>query len=91
MVEEISLQNQTDPNMPEEEKSFLGNLEEKVGHLLIKYQELIKERDALSTALNAEKEARMRLEKKMELLSMDRDKVRGRIDQLLHRLKSIDL
>jgi len=77
--------------MPEEEKNFLGNLEERVGHLLIKHQELMKERDALSTALNAEREARMRLEREMELLSMDRDKVRGRIDQLLHRLKSIDM
>ncbi len=91
MTEEISLQNQVDPKMPEEEKSFLGNLEEKVGHLLIKYQELMKEKDALSTALIVEREARIRLERKMELLSMDRDKVRGRIDQLLHRLKSIDI
>jgi hypothetical protein len=91
MTEEISLQNPVDPKMPEEEKNFLVTLEEKVGHLLIKYQELVKERDTLSTALNAEREARIRLEKKMELLSMDRDKVRGRIDQLLHRLKSIDV
>ena len=91
MTEEISLQNQADPKMVEEEKNFLGILEDKVGHLLIKYQELMKERDTLSTALNDEKEARMRLEKKMELLSMDRDKVRGRIDQLLHRLKSVDI
>jgi len=91
MTEEISLQNPVDPKMPEEEKNFLVTLEEKVGHLLIKYQELMKERDSLSTALNAEREARIRLEKKMELLSMDRDKVRGRIDQLLHRLKSIDV
>lgn len=91
MTEEISLQNQADPMMPEEEKTFLGNLEEKVGHLLIKYQELMKERDALSAALNVEREAKIRLERKMELLSMDRDKVRGRIDQLLHRLKSIDI
>jgi len=31
------------------------------------------------------------LEKKMELLSQDREKVKTRIDQLLHHLKSIDI
>lgn len=91
MTEEISLKNPAEKKAPEEERNLLGNLEEKVGDLLIKYQELLKERDGLSAKLNVEREERMRLERKMELLSQDRDKVKGRIDQLLHRLKSIDI
>ena len=91
MDEEISLDKQTEKMVPEEEREFLGNLEEKIGHLLMKYQELMKERDELAAELDAEREKRIRLEKKMELLSQDREKVKTRIDQLLHRLKSIDI
>jgi len=69
----------------------LGNLEEKVGYLLKKFQELKKERDQLAIALDAEREKMIRLEKKLELLSQDREKVKTRVDQLLHRLKSIDI
>lgn len=91
MAEEISLDKQTERVGSEEEKGFLGNLEEKIGHLLIKYQELLKERDELAAELDGEREKRVRLEKKMEFLSQDREKVKTRIDQLLHRLKSIDI
>ena len=77
--------------VPEEEQGPLGNLEKKVNHLLRKYQELKKERDQLAVALDAEKTKIMRLEKKFELLSQDREKVKTRIDQLLHRLITIDI
>jgi uncharacterized protein YaaN involved in tellurite resistance len=77
--------------IPEEEPEPLGNLEIKVGHLLKKYQELEEERDKLIVALDAEKAKMTRLEKKLELLSQDREKVKTRIDQLLHRLKTIDI
>jgi uncharacterized protein YaaN involved in tellurite resistance len=85
---EIVLEEKT---VPEEEQGPLGNLERKVSHLLKKYQELKKERDQLAVALNAEKAKIMRLEKQFELLSQDREKVKTRIDQLLHRLITIDI
>lgn len=91
MAEEISLDKQTERVGSEEERGFLENLEEKIGHLLIKYQELLKERDELVAELDGEREKRVRLEKKMEFLSQDREKVKTRIDQLLHRLKSVDI
>jgi uncharacterized protein YaaN involved in tellurite resistance len=77
--------------IPEEEQGPLESLEKKVGHLLKKYQELKKERDQLAVALDAEKTKMMRLEKKLELLSQDREKVKIRIDQLLHRLRTVDI
>ena len=77
--------------IPQEEQEPLGNLEIKVKHLLKKYQELEEERDQLIVALDAEKAKMMRLEKKLELLSQDREKVKTRIDQLLYRLKTIDI
>ena len=57
----------------------------------MKYQELMKEKDNLAAEVDVEKEKRIRLEKKMELLSQDREKVKSRIDQLLYRLRSIDI
>ncbi len=91
MTEEISLDKKMEEGDIEEEKGLLGNLEEKIGYFLKKYQELKKERDELATALDAERKKSLLLEKKMETLSMDREKVKTRIDQLLHRLKGIDL
>ncbi len=75
---------------PEEEQGLLGNLEEKVRHLLEKFYQLKKERDHLAAALDGEREKVAQLEKKLKLLSQDREKVKTRIDQLLHRFKSID-
>jgi chromosome segregation ATPase len=89
MAGEISLDKQTDMTS-EEEQGWLGNLEEKVGHLLTRFNELKMERDELVSALEQEKEKVIQLEKKMKLLSQDREKVKSRIDQLLHRFKSID-
>jgi chromosome segregation ATPase len=91
MAGEIVLDKKDEKIVPEVDQGPLGNLEEKVGYLLKKYQELKKERDELAIALDGEREKMMRLEKKLGLLSQDREKVKTRIDQLLHRLKSIDI
>jgi DNA repair ATPase RecN len=90
MAGDISLDKQTDEMAVEEEQGLFGNLEEKVRRLLAKYHELKKERDHFAAALNMEREKVDRLEKRMKLLSQDREKVKTRIDQLLHRFKSID-
>jgi len=74
----------------EEEQGLLGNLEEKISHLLARFHELQKEKDNLVAALGVEKDKVIQLEKKLKLLSQDREKVKTRIDQLLHRFKSID-
>ena len=91
MAGEISLDKPIEKMVLEEERGLLGNLEEKIGHLLVKYQELKKERDELSVTLDVEREKMTELEKKLELLSQDREKIKARIDQLLHRLKGIEL
>jgi len=91
MTGEISLDEQTEKAVPEVERSLLGDLEEKIGHFLMKYQELKKEKDELAAALSLEREKITDLEKKLELLSQDRDRVKTRIDQLLYRLKGVDL
>ncbi len=91
MGEEILLNNQTEKAESEEEKNLFGDLEEKIGHLLTKYQELLRDRDRLAAEVEAEKEKRIRLEKRMEILFQDRESVKTRIDQLLHRLRNVDL
>jgi hypothetical protein len=88
---EISLDKPAEAALPEEEKGLLGNLEEKINTLLTKYQEMKKERDEFASLLEMEKEKTGLIEKKMELISKDREKVKARIDQLLLRLKGIDL
>ncbi len=90
MAGEILLDKQAEKMVLEEEQGLLGNLEEKVRHLLTKFHELKKERDHLAIALEEEKEKVTQLEKKMKLLSQDREKVKTRIDQLLHRFKNIE-
>ncbi len=89
MAGEISLDKQTEM-ASEEEQGLLGNLEEKISHLLSRFYDLQKERDHLIAALDVEKDKVIELEKKLKLLSQDREKVKVRIDQLLHRFKSID-
>jgi len=91
MAGEISLDKPIEKMVLEEERGLLGNLEEKIGHLLVKYQELKKERDELAVTLDVEREKMTELEKKLELLSQDREKIKARIDQLLHRLRGIEL
>jgi chromosome segregation ATPase len=73
-----------------EEEGWFGNLEEKIRDLLTKFHELKKERDNLAAALDMERGKVIQLEKKLKLLSQDREKVKTRIDQLLHRFGSID-
>jgi len=90
MAGEISLDKQTENVVSEEEQGLLGNLEEKIRHLLTRFYELKKERDHLAATLEVEKEKGIQLEKKLKLLSQDREKVKTRIDQLLHRFKNID-
>jgi len=89
MAGEISLDKQTEM-ASEEEQGLLGNLEEKISHLLSRFHDLQKERDSLVAALDVEKDKVIELEKKLKLLSQDRERVKIRIDQLLHRFKSID-
>ena len=88
---EILLEEETEPCSPSEDQGFFASLEEKVTLLLLKYREARKAREDLVVALKHEKERADRLERKLELLSEDRDKVKTRIDQLLHRLKGFDL
>jgi septal ring factor EnvC (AmiA/AmiB activator) len=95
MQRNLSLEKEMEEILPEEDRGTLGKLEEMVGKLLVKnqetkYHELRKERDELSAALDQEREERRRLEKNLEALSEDKEKVKTRIDQLLHRLKGID-
>ena len=87
----LSLENEANEMMQEEDRGALGKIEEMVGKLLSKYQELKNERDELLSALDQEREKGRRLEKKLELFSQDKEKVKTRIDQLIHRLKGIDL
>jgi len=91
MAEEISLNNPSEKEMSEKERNLFGVLEEKIGHLLAKYQEMVREKDKLTNEVEAEREKRIRLEKKLELLSQDRETVKTRIDQLLHRLRNVDI
>jgi chromosome segregation ATPase len=74
----------------EEEQGWFESLEKKVRGLLIKFQELKKERDDLAAALEGERGKVLQLERKLKLLSQDREKVKTRIDQLLHRFRSMD-
>jgi len=89
MSGEILLDKQTE-TASEEEQGWFENLEEKVRDLLTKFQELKKEKDNLAAALDMEKGKVLQLERKLKLLSQDREKVKTRIDQLLHRFGSID-
>ena len=89
MSGEILLDKQTEM-ASEEQQGWFGNLEEKIRRLLAKFHELKKERDNLAAALDMERGKVSQLEKRLKLLSQDREKVKARIDQLLHRFGSID-
>ena len=82
---------ETEEVVQEEDRGALGKIEEMVGKLLIRYQELKKERDEILVSLEEEREKGRQLEEKLEILSQDKERVKTRIDQLLHRLKGIDL
>jgi hypothetical protein len=91
MGEEIALPKKTEEETLEGDLNGLGHLEKKINSLLVRFQELKKDRDLMALALREEKERTNRLEERLDLLSQDREKVKGRIDQLLHRLKGVDL
>jgi chromosome segregation ATPase len=74
---------------PEENPNLLKHLEEKVSELLKAFQEMRRERDGLASALGREREKSTRLEKRLEFFSQEREKVKIKIDQLLHRLKGV--
>ena len=74
---------------PGEDSNPLKNLEEKVSDLLKAFQEIKRERDGLASALGMEKERLTRLEKRLEFFSQEREKIKVKIDQLLHRLKGV--
>jgi hypothetical protein len=87
---EISLGEKLAVGSPDREEGWLGLLEDRVDKLLIKYQEMMKERDGLAAALDSERERARQLEKVLESFTEDRERVKIRIDQLLHRLRGID-
>lgn len=91
MEAEISLKRK--PNEaetdPEANGNPLKNVEEKVSELLRAFQEMKRERDGLASALGMEREKSSRLEKKLEFFVEEREKIKLKIDQLLHRLKGI--
>ena len=91
MAGEILLGRKTDEKMPDVEFGLLGDLEERVAFLLMKYQELTKERDDLAAALDSEREKARQVERRLQVFTEDRENVKIRIDQLLHRLKGIDV
>ena len=72
---------------PEGDLNILKNLEERVSDLLKAFQEIKRERDGLASALVMEKEKSTRLEKRLEFFAEEREKIKIRIDQVLHRLK----
>ena len=74
---------------PEGDLIILKNLEEKVSDLLKAFQEIKRERDGLASALGMEKEKSTRLEKKLEFFAEEREKIKIRSDQVLHRLKGV--
>jgi len=87
MEGEILLKRKLEDAVPEVESNPLKDLEQKVTELLKAFQEIKRERDGLALALGMEKEKLTRLEKKLEFLAQEREKIKLRIDQVLHRLK----
>jgi chromosome segregation ATPase len=90
MTGEISLGRKKEERVADGEQGLLSNLEDRVDHLLVKFQELMKERDDAAAALDSEREKVGQLEKRLERFTQEREKVKTRIDQHLHRLKGVD-
>jgi len=91
MAGEISLGDKKTVEGVRGESGFFGDLEGRIDNLLGKYQEMARERDTMAASLESEREKIRQLEKRLELFMQERESVRIRIDQLLHRLKGIDL
>ena len=90
MEGEISLEKQTKELPQEGEKRSFGDLEDRVGVLLTRYDNVVKERDDLAKALEVVRYRLVSLEERVESLSQDRERFKVRIDQLLHRLKGVE-
>ena len=91
MEGEIRLGREAEGCVSGEESWPLGRLEEAIGHLLMRYHEILREKEALALALHMEREREGHLEQRLELLSLDREKVKTRIDQLLLQLRVLDI
>jgi hypothetical protein len=93
MTTEITstVESPTGAYLGEGDRSPLQVLEEKIAYLLNRYQLLKKEKDELAVDLDAEREKARNLEKTLESLSQDKEEVKARIDQLLQRLKGIEI
>ena len=90
MEGEISLDKNKGESVEEDGRPF-GRLEEALRHLLTRYHEILRENEELARALRLERERNDRLANKLEVLSVDREKVKTRIDQLLLQLKVLDI
>jgi hypothetical protein len=90
MEGEISLRKEVEEGVSSGETKPLEKLERAVRFLLVRYETVLKENEDLARALYLEKEQNGRLERKLELLSEDKERVKSRIDQLLHQLKKAD-
>jgi hypothetical protein len=91
MEGEIVLQESVGPLAAEEESRPLDSLEDAVKRLLSRHRETLKKNEELARALRLERERNDRLEQKLEALSLDREKVKTRVDQLLLQLKVLDV
>jgi hypothetical protein len=91
MEGEITLEKSAGPLAVEEGSRPLDSLEEAVKRLLSRHHEALKKNEELIRALRLERERNDRLEQKLEVLTVDREKVKTRVDQLLLRLKVLDV
>jgi hypothetical protein len=91
MEGEILLESNVDPLAAEEEGRPFDPLDEAVKRLLSRHYETVKKNEELARALRLERERNDRLEQKLEALSLDREKVKTRVDQLLLQLKVLDV
>ena len=91
MEGEILLIEKTVRDMKAQEEEPFNALEQRIKLLLSCYQEILKENEALLQTLLHERERAEQLEKRLEILSQDREKVKVRIDQLLLRLKNLEI
>jgi len=91
MEGEISSEDRMGPLAAEEESRPFDPLEEAVKRLLNRHRETLKKNEELARALRLETERNDGLEQKLKVLSVDREKVKTRIDQLLLQLKVLDI
>jgi hypothetical protein len=91
MEGEIILEDPIGPLAAEDESRPFDPLEEAVKRLLNRHRETLKKNEELARALRLETERNDGLEQRLKVLSVDREKVKTRIDQLLLQLKVLDI